>query len=276
VTDDCFREALMAAGGVLAGRVVVVTGAGHGIGRAIARLAAAEGASVMVADISDSGQQTALDITEGGGTAQDARCDVSDPDQVSQLMTSTRERFGAIDVLVNNAGIGGEAARLHEVSLDSWDRTVAVNLRGPFLCAKFAIPHLLETGHGVIVNIASTYGLVGAPLSPAYCATKGAVVNLTRQLAVDYGHQNLRVNAICPGYVDTDMGGHRARMPRAEAEAALARREAHAAQQPLGRQASADEIARVAVFLASEASSFVTGAIIPVDGGCTTTFNHGQ
>lgn len=265
----------MAAGGALAGRVVVVTGAAHGIGRAIAKLAGGEGGVVVAADISERGEQTALEIRAAGGTAEYARCDVAEPEQVSQLMSLTRDRLGAIDVLVNNAGIGGDAVQLHELSVDSWDRTVAVNLRGPFLCSRFAIPHLLQTGRGVIVNIASTYGLVGAPLSPAYCATKGAIVNLTRQLAVDYGHQNLRVNAICPGYVDTDMGGHRARLPRAEAEAALARREAHAAEQPLGRQASAEEIARVAIFLASDASSFMTGSIVPVDGGCTATFNHG-
>ena len=266
----------MAEGGALAGRVVVVTGAANGIGRSIAQMAAAERGAVMVADISGIGERTAEDIRAVGGTAEYTSCDVSETEQVRGLMERTRERFGAIDVLVSNAGIGGDALRLHELSVDSWDRTVAVNLRGPFLCAKFAIPHLLKTGRGVIVNIASTYGLVGAPLSPAYCATKGAVVNLTRQLAVDYGHQNLRVNAICPGYVDTDMGGHRARLSKVEADAALARREMHASEQPLGRQASPDEIAGVAIFLASDASSFMTGAIIPVDGGCTATFSHGK
>ena len=135
---------------------------------------------------------------------------------------------------------------------------------------------MIALGGGAIINIASTYGLIGAPLAPAYCASKGALVNLTRQLAVDYGAERIRVNAICPGYVDTDMGGYRANLPSDQAAAANARREAGAARQPLGRQAQAAEIARVAVFLASEASSFMTGSIVAVDGGCTATFNHGH
>ncbi|MET1005802.1 MAG: SDR family oxidoreductase, partial [Propionibacteriaceae bacterium] len=140
---------------------------------------------------------------------------------------------------------------------------------------RAAMPHLLASGRGRIVNVASTYGVIGAPLAPAYCASKGGVVNLTRQLAVDYSPLGIRVNAICPGYIDTDMGGYRASLGAEAAAAANARREAAAALQPIGRQAHADEVARVAVFLASDDSSFMTGSIVTVDGGCTTTFNHG-
>ena len=127
-----------------------------------------------------------------------------------------------------------------------------------------------------MINIASTYGLIGAPLAPSYCASKGGVVNLTRQLAVDYGRDGLRVNAICPGYIDTDMGGRRGALPPAERAAAEARREANAALQPIGRQGQAQEVARVATFLASDEASFVTGSIVTVDGGCTATFRHGS
>jgi NAD(P)-dependent dehydrogenase (short-subunit alcohol dehydrogenase family) len=262
--------------GVLAGRAAIVTGGGRGIGRAIAIAMAGAGAGVAICDLADGGKATANEIIAAGGRATSFTCDVSDPGQVQQMVAAALDDYGRLDVLVNNAGISGGSGRAHETDIDAWDRAVAVNLRGPFLCAKFAIPHLLEQDRAAIVNIASTYGIVGAPLAPAYCASKGGVVNLTRQLAVDYSPDGLRVNAILPGYVDTDMGGRRATLPPDEAAAALARREANAALQPLGRQAQAEEIARVALFLASDAASFMTGSIVTVDGGCTSTFRHGS
>ena len=179
-------------------------------------------------------------------------------------------------MLVNDAGISGGSSRLHELDIDAWDRTIAVNLRGTFLCARAAIPHLLQRPRSSMINIASTYGIIGAPLAPSYCASKGGIVNLTRQLAVDYSPDGLRVNAICPGYIDTDMGGHRQSLPPAERAAAEARREASAALQPIGRQAQAQEVARVATFLASDEASFMTGSIVTVDGGCTATFRYGS
>jgi NAD(P)-dependent dehydrogenase (short-subunit alcohol dehydrogenase family) len=258
----------------LTGRVAVVTGAAGGIGAATARAMAAEGARVVVADVKD-GAGTVSTIEAAGGEALFVSCDVADTDQVAAMVAAAVDRFGALDVLVNDAGISGGSSLAHELDVEVWTRVLAVNLTGTFLCVRAAMPHLLASGHGRIVNIASTYGLVGAPLAPAYCASKGGVVNLTRQLAVDYSPQGLRVNAICPGYIDTDMGGYRASLGPAGAAEANARREAAAGLQPIGRQAHADEVARVAVFLASDESSFMTGSIVTVDGGCTSTFNHG-
>ncbi len=258
----------------LSGRTAVVTGAAGGIGAATALALAAEGARVVVADVQDCAATVAA-VTGAGGEAVSASCDVSDPAQVDAMVALAVERFGGLDVLVNNAGVSGGSSLAHETDVASWNRTLAINLTGPFLCVRAAMPHLLASGRGRIVNIASTYGLIGAPLAPAYCASKGGVVNLTRQLAVDYSGSGIRVNAICPGYIDTDMGGHRASLGGAAAEQARARREAAAALQPIGRQAQAEEVARVAVFLVSDDSSFMTGSIVTVDGGCTTTFNHG-
>jgi NAD(P)-dependent dehydrogenase (short-subunit alcohol dehydrogenase family) len=258
----------------LSGRVAVVTGAAGGIGAATATALAAEGARVVVADVQP-GAATVEAIRAAGGDALFVPCDVSDPGQVDAMVSTTVERLGALDVLVNNAGVSGGSSPVHELDVEVWTRTLATNLTGPFLCTRAALPHLLASGRGRIVNVASTYGLVGAPMAPAYCASKGGLVNLTRQLAVDYSGQGIRVNAICPGYIDTDMGGYRASLGPEGAAAANARREAAAALQPIGRQAQAEEVARVAVFLASDESSFMTGSIVTVDGGCTTTFNHG-
>lgn len=258
----------------LSGRVAIVTGAANGIGAASALALAAEGVRVVVADVVP-GDGTVAAVRDAGGEAIAVQCDVADPDQVAAMVDAAVQQLGGLDVLVNNAGVGGGSSPLHELDLDDWNRTLAVNLTGPFLCTRAAMPHLLASGRGRVINIASTYGLIGAPLAPAYCATKGAIVNLTRQLAVDYSGRGIRVNAICPGYIDTDLGGHRAAMSSDEAAAAHERREAAAARQPIGRQAQTDEVASVVVFLAGDDSSFMTGSIVTVDGGCTTTFNHG-
>lgn len=261
--------------GTLTDRVMVVTGAASGIGRAIAVTAGAAGARVVVSDVQAAeGEATAELVRAAGGEAIFVACDVSKPDEAQALIEAAVARYGKLDALVNNAGVAGGGTRAHELDIDAWDAVLAVNLRGPFLCSKYALPHLM-TSRGAVVNVASTYGLIGAPLSAAYCASKGGLVNLTRQLAVDYGPDGVRVNAVCPGYIDTDMGGGRARLAPEERDAAQARREANAARQPLGRQAQPEEVARVVVFLASEAASFMTGSIVTVDGGCTTTFNHG-
>jgi NAD(P)-dependent dehydrogenase (short-subunit alcohol dehydrogenase family) len=256
-------------------RVVLLTGGATGIGRAIALDMAAAGATVAIGDTNtEGGQKTADDITAAGGRSSFRPCDVADAEQVAALVDGAVTEFGRLDVLVNDAGISGGSKRLHELDIEAWDRTLAVNLRGTFLCARAAIPHLLRSPHGAIVNIASTYGLIGAPQAASYCASKAGIINLTRQLAVDYSPEGLRINAICPGYIDTDMGGRRGSLPPAERAEAQARRDAAAALQPIGRQAQADEVAKVATFLASDDASFMTGSIVTVDGGCTSTFRH--
>jgi NAD(P)-dependent dehydrogenase (short-subunit alcohol dehydrogenase family) len=260
----------------LHGQSVIVTGAGNGIGQAIALAYAASGAHVVVGDVlAEDGEQTVAKITDDGGSALFVETDVSKVDDARRLVAATVERFGGVDVLVNNAGVGGTRLPLHEIEPDDFDRVIDVNLRGTFLCSKYAIPHLLAGQAGRIVNIASTYGVIGAPLSAAYCASKAAIINLTRQMAIDYGPEGLRVNALCPGYIDTGLGRRGPTLTPAQFAAATAVRETAAGLQPLGRQGSPAEVAGVAVFLASEQASFITGAILPVDGGCITTFNYG-
>lgn len=261
----------------LAGKTAIVTGSGNGIGRAIARAMAQAGASVVVSDVlADDGARTVKEIADAGGEAAFIAADVSQEDEVREMVEFAVTHFGSVDMLVNNAGFGGEPARAHEVEVSDFDNVIAANLRGTFLCAKFVIPHFLRRGGGSIVNIASTYGLVAAPNAPAYCASKAGIINLTRQLALDYGRDHIRVNAICPGYVDTGLRRRRDTLSAQELVAASARREKAAGMQPLGRQAQPEEVASVAVFLCSDASSFMTGSIVAVDGGCVTTFNYGE
>jgi len=262
---------------VLAGKVAVVTGGASGIGRAIALRYGREGAIVTVADWNvGGGEETATMIREATGRATFAQCDVSDPEQVRAMIDRAAADAGRLDIIVNNAGVGGTGQAAADMPVEGFQRVIGINLLGPFYGAKYAIPHLRKAGGGSIINVASTYGLIGAPKTPAYAAAKGGLVMLTKQLAVDYSHENIRVNAICPGFVDTDLGGRRARMSPEDAANALAQREARAAIQPIGRQAHPDEMAGAAVFLASDDASFVVGAILTVDGGQTILHNWGQ
>ena len=259
------------------GKTAVVTGAGNGIGRAIALSLAAAGANVVVSDVLvEDGERTVAEIAAAGGQAFFVAADVSDAQQAENLIATGVQRFGRLDILANNAGIGGGQRRLHEIEPADFDRVINVNLRGTFLCSKYAIPHFLGQRDGRIVNTASTYGLIGAPKAAAYCASKAAIINLTRQLAVDYGPDGIRVNAVCPGYVDTLLGRRGPTLSADEFAAATAVRERAAAMQPLGRQAQPSEVGEVVLFLASDASSFMTGSIVTVDGGCVTTFNYGE
>ena len=258
-------------------KVALVTGSGNGIGRATAKAFAAAGARVCVSDtIVEDGNRTVKEITDAGGSAIFLSADVSSESDVRNLIESIIKAFGRIDFLVNNAGIGGGQKRIHEVEASEFSRVVDVNLLGTFFVTKHVIPHFLKAGGGSIVNIASTYGLIGAPKAPAYCATKGGIINLTRQLAVDYGPDQIRVNAICPGYIDTSLGRRGPTLSAEEFAAATARREKAAGMQPLGRQAQPVEVGNVAVFLSSPQASFMTGSIVTVDGGCVTTFNYGE
>ena len=247
--------------GRLDGKVAVITGAAGGIGREAALLFAQEGARVVVADMAD-GSETA---EEAGGLYVQAN--VADPDSVRGLYAAAVEHYGGIDVLYNNAGImPGDDASILETEPDAWDRVQAVNAKGVYLCCKFGIPHLLERGGGSVINVASFVALVGAATSQiAYTASKGAVLSMTRELAVEFARRGVRVNALCPGPVETPL-----LMRLFEDDpAAYERRRVHL---PMGRLAQAREIANAALFLAGDESSYVNGATFLVDGGLTAAY----
>jgi len=247
----------------LTGKVAIVTGAGSGIGAAMARALHAAGSSVVVADISGNEKVVA---DERGDGALAVSVDVLEAGSVESMVNLTVERFGRLDVLCNNAGTSGAAAPTADATLDNWDRVLGINARGAFLGCHFAIPAMLANGGGSIVNTASIAGLVGLPGFPAYIASKGAVVQLTKGIAAEYGKAGIRCNAICPGIIETPM------LDELAANAPDAREQmdglAHQAT-VLGRLGQPSEIAAVAVFLASDAASFVTGVALPVDGGYT-------
>ncbi len=244
------------------GRVVLVTGGGSGIGRAACLLFAREGAEVAVADrMQDAGRETEA-LLEGRGFF--VPMDVGDPAAVEAGVAAAEGRRGRIDVLFNDAGV--ELSRpLHETAAEEWDGVFAVNLRGMFLVCRRALPGMMSRRSGAIVNVSSISGLLGWPSSAAYCASKGGVIQLTRQMAVDYAPYGIRVNCICPGTTLTPMIQ---RLFAQEADEAAARARV-AAMHPLGRFARPEEIAEAVLFLASEEASFITGAALPVDGGYT-------
>lgn len=247
----------------LAGKRAIVTGGAGGIGRATAAAFAAEGAAVAVLDLDVAGAQAVAEqITASGGTALALGVDVSDEAAVASAVEAVVAAFGGLDVVFNNAGIARRTTAV-ETELADWELSFAVNVRSIFLMCKHAIPHLEAAGGGSIVNTGSGWGLKGGARALPYCASKGAVVNMTRALAIDHGPANIRVNSINPG--DTDTG-----MLRSEAaqigwtEAAFL---ADAADRPLRRMARPEEIAAAVVFLASDEASFVTGSALVVDGG---------
>ena len=250
--------------GRLDGKVVVITGAGGGIGREAAILFSGEGASVCVADVSaEPGEETAAACRE----AFFQPVDVADSGSVEAMYAATAERYGGIDVLYNNAGImPADDASVLDTAPETWERVLDVNAKGVFLCCKHGIPHLLERGGGSVVNVASFVALMGAATSQiAYTASKGAVLSLTRELAVEFARRGVRVNALCPGPVETPM-----LMRLFEDDpAAYERRRVHL---PMGRLAKAREIALGALFLASDESSYVTGSTFLVDGGLTAAY----
>jgi NAD(P)-dependent dehydrogenase (short-subunit alcohol dehydrogenase family) len=250
--------------GRLDGKVAVITGAAGGIGREAALLFSAEGASVCVGDVSaDEGEQTAAACRE----AFFQQVDVSDSASVEAMYATTAERYGGIDVLYNNAGISPEDdASILETDEEAWQRVQDVNLKGVFLCCKHGIPYLLERGGGSVINVASFVALLGAATSQiSYTASKGAVLSLSRELAVQFARQGVRVNALCPGPVDTPL----LRELFAKDPVAAARRLVHV---PMGRFARAEEIAAAALFLASDESTYVTGSTFLVDGGISGAY----
>jgi NAD(P)-dependent dehydrogenase (short-subunit alcohol dehydrogenase family) len=247
----------------LTDKVTLITGAGSGIGQAIALLFAQEGSAIFAADLDEgAAQETVRQIDDGNGQALGA--DVSRTEDVRRMVDACLRRFGRIDVLCNNAGIGSTQTVV-DTPEEVWDRVFEVNVRGTYLCCKYVIPHMIEAGGGVIVNIASVAGLVGLKNRAAYCASKGALVTLTKAVAVDHVSQNVRCNCICPGTVDSPwvqrlLGA--APDPAAERAALVAR-------QPMGRLGTPEEVARAALYLASDDADFVTGSALVIDGGLT-------
>lgn len=243
------------------GKVVLVTGAGSGIGRACAALFAAGGASVVVSDVApEGGEETVRLIRKDGGEASFVPADVAVGQEVEALVRRTVERYGRLDYAVNNAGIAGEDAGAAEHSEEAWDRILAVNLKGVWLCLKHELPQMRRQGGGAIVNVSSVAGLIGSAGTAAYTASKHGVVGLTKAVALECARQGIRVNAVCPGLVRTPM-----------VERILAADpglESHlAALEPVGRLAAAAEVAQAVAWLCSDAASFMTGTSMPVDGG---------
>ena len=247
----------------LAGKTAIVTGAAQGIGLGIARVFAREGAVVMLSDVQrDAGARAADDITAEGGTAHYLDADVTREEDVRLLVARTVERFGGLDIVVNNAGVclvrSAEASTVEE-----WDRTMAVNVRSIFLMAKFGVPPMRQRGGGAILNVASISSFVGQQNTPAYCASKGAVLMLTKSLAVDYGPDRIRVNCICPGITDTPMLQYHMGQT-GDPDSAIAQR---LKRVPMGAMLYPEDMGHTAAFLCSDEAAGITGASLVVDGG---------
>lgn len=241
----------------------IVTGGAGGIGRAACFGMAAEGAAVAVVDLrAEAAQQVADEINAGGGRAIAIAADISREDEIIRIVQTVVDAWGGIDVVFNNAGIARRTTAV-ETTLEDWELSFAVNVRPIFLMVKHVVPIMEAQGGGSIINTGSGWGLKGGARALPYCASKGAVVNMTRAMAIDHGPANIRVNSVCPGDTDTGMLRDEAR----QVGQGVAEFLVDAADRPLGRMGRPEEIADVVVWLASEKSSFVTGAAIVVDGG---------
>ncbi len=242
------------------GKVAVVTGAASGIGRASALDYARHGVRVVVSDVDEKGgQETVRLISDAGGEARFIKADVSQPEACQAMVEETVEAYGRLDYACNNAGIGGDPNMTADYTIEGWQQVIGVNLSGVFYCMKYEIPAMLESGGGAIVNMASILGQVGFATAPAYVAAKHGVVGLTKNAALEYSAQGVRVNAIGPGFIRTpllaDMEGDEETMQML------------VSLHPIGRLGESDEVAGLVTWLSSDAASFVTGAYIPVDGG---------
>ena len=251
--------------GLLKGKVSLVTGAASGIGRAASLVMSREGATVVVSDVNaDGGAETLDAIKERGGDGMFVQADVSRRDDAATLIGQVVSAYGRLDCAYNNAGVEGYmSGRLHEYPEDQWDRLIDINLKGVWLCMKHEIPQMMDQGGGAIVNTASAAGLVGSRRLAAYVASKHAVVGLTKTAALEYATDGIRVNAVCPGMIDTPMMDRlfRGREPDYEADIP--------ARQPIGRLGTPEEIAEAVTWLCSDAASLVTGLAMAVDGGLT-------
>jgi len=255
----------MKSNGRVENRIAIVTGAGSGIGAASAVRLAEEGAQVICADInSDAANATAREITSAGYSAERYAIDISDSQACDALIAHAVSKYGAIDILVNNAGVNLPGV-FHEVSNETIDRTLDVNVKGAMYLTRAALPHMLKNSRGSIVNMSSVNGLVSEPYLSVYSASKGAIVMFTRGIALDYAKTGIRCNAICPGWVDTPINHAHAKMLGGLDHVY----KTIDSFQPIGRPGTSREIANVVLFLASDESSFMTGSIVSADGGMT-------
>jgi NAD(P)-dependent dehydrogenase (short-subunit alcohol dehydrogenase family) len=244
-------------------KVVLITGAGNGIGRATALAFAQQGASIVVADINrDDGEKTTAMITEAGGAATFVLCDVTKDHDVQSMVNVTLETYGKLDIAFNNAGIEIEQSKLADGDEATYDKIMDVNVKGVWRCMKYQIPALLQQSTSAIVNTASIAGLGAAPKMSIYSASKHAVIGLTKSAAVEYGKKGLRVNAICPAVIDTEMF-RRATQNDPQKEQYV--RSLH----PVGRIGQAEEVAAAVLYLCSDLAGFTTGIALPIDGGAT-------
>jgi len=251
----------------LDGKRAIVTGGARGIGAATCRALAREGAKVAVCDLADEdGRQVAGEIERDGGTALYRHLDVSDETEVERVFGDVAEAFGGLDVVVANAGIAGENVPTDQVRVEDWEKVMAVNVRGVFLCTKHAVPHMRRAGGGSIVNLSSIYGLVGAPDIPPYHASKGAVTLMTKTDALFYATEKIRVNSVHPGYIWTPLVEDLA--VRSGADPAEFKKDLDS-RHPVGHVGEPDDIAHGIVYLASDEAKFVTGAELVIDGGYT-------
>lgn len=242
-------------------KVALITGASAGIGRATALKFAENGYRTVICDVDEEHlEKVAEEIRNGGNECLSMRCDISVASEVQSMIEQTISRFGQLDAACNNAGIEGKSALTADYTIEEWDRVLGVNLRGQWLCMKYEIPHMQERG-GSIINMASILGTVAFPQAPGYTAAKHGLIGLTKAAALDYAEQNIRVNAVCPGFIETPM------LDRAGITTDPDTKKAVVSMHPLGRLGRSEEIANAVVWLASDESSFVTGHALLVDGG---------